>query len=142
MTKDKSLIQSCVDHINTAVDVDPWAKELVIEMGAEILKQLNNSNESSLTQKTLDVPDINVGDLISRQAVIDALTEYGNGRAVYISVEEAARRIEQLPSVQPDIIACADCKFWICHDRRCGYWNHGVKPLMWCSQAEGRTDEH
>lgn len=47
-----------------------------------------------------DVPDTNVGDMVSRQAAIDALTEYGNGRAVYISVEEAVRRIEQLPSAQ------------------------------------------
>ncbi|MBR2999581.1 MAG: hypothetical protein IKF39_01170 [Oscillospiraceae bacterium] len=56
MTKDKSRIQSCIDHVNTAVDVDPWAKELVAEMGKEILEQLNNSN-----------------DCISRQAAIDAL---------------------------------------------------------------------
>ena len=39
-------------------------------------------------------------DLTSKQAAIDALSEYGNGRAVYISVEEAVRRIEQLPSAQ------------------------------------------
>ena len=80
-------------------------------------------------------------DLIDRQAAIDALTEYGNGQVVYISVEEAVRRIEQLPSAQPDIIACGDCKHWICHDRRCGYWNHGVKPLDWCCHGERRTDE-
>ena len=47
-------------------------------------------------------------DLISRQAAIDALTEYGNGRAVYISVEEAVRRIEQLPSAQPER-TCVNC---------------------------------
>ena len=41
-------------------------------------------------------------DAISRQAAIDALTEYGNGRTVYIGVEEAIRRIEQLPSAQPE----------------------------------------
>ena len=46
-----------------------------------------------------------------------------------------------LPSAQPEIIACGDCKHWICHDRRCGYWNHGVKPLEWCCHAERRTDE-
>ena len=40
-------------------------------------------------------------DPIERQDAIDALTEYGNGRAVYISVEEAVRRIEQLPFAQP-----------------------------------------
>ena len=40
-------------------------------------------------------------ELISRQQAIDALTEYGNGRAVFISVGEAVIRIEQLPSAQP-----------------------------------------
>lgn len=44
-------------------------------------------------------------------------------------------------SAQPEIIACGDCKHWICHDRRCEYWNHGVKPLDWCSYAERKTDE-
>ena len=39
-----------------------------------------------------------------------------------------------------EIIACGDCKHWICHDRRCGYWNHGVKPLDYCSRAERRED--
>jgi hypothetical protein len=40
--------------------------------------------------------------LIDADAAIDALTEYGNGRAVYIGVEEAVRRIEQLPSAQSE----------------------------------------
>ena len=42
-----------------------------------------------------------MSDLISRQAAIEALTEYGNGRAVFISVGEAVIRIEQLPPIQP-----------------------------------------
>ena len=41
--------------------------------------------------------------LIDADAAIESLTEYGNGRAVYIGVEEAVRRIEQLPSIQPDL---------------------------------------
>ena len=44
-----------------------------------------------------------MGKLIDADAAIESLTEYGNGRAVYISVEEAVRRIEQLPSAQPDL---------------------------------------
>lgn len=49
--------------------------------------------------------------------------------------------IADAPTIaQPEIIACGDCKHWICHDRRCGYWNHGVKPLDWCCHAERRTD--
>ena len=42
-----------------------------------------------------------MSDTISRQAAIDRLTEYGNGRAVYISVGEAIIRMEQLPPIQP-----------------------------------------
>lgn len=56
-----------------------------------------------------------MSDLIDRQAAIDALTEYGNGRAVYISVGEVVRRIEQLPSAQPgeDIrVMCGECDAW------------------------------
>lgn len=49
--------------------------------------------------------------------------------------------ISDLPSAQPDIIACGDCKHYIPHDKRCGYWNHGVKPLEWCCHAERRTDD-
>ena len=49
--------------------------------------------------------------------------------------------LRRLPSAQPEIIACGDCKHWICHDRRCGFWNHGVKPLDWCCHAERRDDE-
>ena len=52
----------------------------------------------------------------------------------------ARKLIEQAPTIEPEIIRCKDCKHWICHDRRCGYWNHGVKPLDWCCYAERRTD--
>lgn len=40
---------------------------------------------------------------------------------------------------EPEIIACGDCKHYICHERRCGYWNHGVKPLEWCCHGEERN---
>lgn len=40
-----------------------------------------------------------------------------------------------------ELIHCKDCKHWICHDRRCGCWNHGVKMLDWCCHAERRTNE-
>jgi hypothetical protein len=109
MTKDKSRIQSCIDHINTAIDVDPWAKELVIEMGAEILKQLNNSNQEVK----------NANDAISRQAAIDALSlgkeilsrvlddvdVVGTDREKYSFglglIEASINDIEELPSIQP-----------------------------------------
>jgi len=39
------------------------------------------------------------------------------------------------------IVHCKDCKHWIRHDRRCGYWNHGVKPIDWCCHGERKDDE-
>jgi len=81
-----------------------------------------------------------MSDLISRQAAIAEfscceLTPDGGIDANY-----AIDFLKCMPSAQPEIIACGDCKYWICHDRRCGYWNHGVKPLDWCCHAERRTD--
>ena len=100
-----------------------------------------------------------VGDLISREAAIEAIKEdkidltdpnvvavfktTGDFEKVETQVMTCDRHIKilkDLPSAQPDIVACGDCKHWICHDRRCGYWNHGVKPLDWCCHAERRTD--
>lgn len=133
MTKDKSRIQSCIDHINTAVDVDPWAKELVAEMGKEVLKYA----------KDINVPN---NDCISRQAAIEVVRKYNESHMILkgkpiLGAVSMMIELEDLPPVQPDIIACGDCKHYIPHDKRCGYWNHGVKPLEWCSQAERRTDD-
>lgn len=86
-----------------------------------------------------------MSDLIDRQAAIETLFDmngkYDEDGYGWIIRADACRRIDALPSVQPEIIACGDCIHWICHDRRCGYWNHGVKPIDWCRHAERRTDE-
>lgn len=85
-------------------------------------------------------------DLISRQAAIEVVHKYNEshmrlkGKPILGAVSMMIE-LEDLPPVQQDIIACGDCKYYIPHDQRCGYWNHGVKPLMWCSQAERRWME-
>jgi hypothetical protein len=38
------------------------------------------------------------------------------------------------------IVRCKDCKYWIAHDKRCVYLNHGFAPNMWCCHGERRTD--
>lgn len=43
-------------------------------------------------------------DTIYRQAAINKITEYGDSAIVYISVEEAKRRLEQLPPAQSEPI--------------------------------------
>ena len=87
--------------------------------------------------------------LIDADAAVESLTEYGNGRAVYIGVEEAVRRIEQLPSAQPDIIRCKDCKWYGRADKRRFY--RGMDCLQkridtivpdrdFCSRAERKKN--
>ena len=79
-------------------------------------------------------------DLISRQAAIDALTEYGNGRAVFISVGEAVIRIEQLPPIQPEIVRCKDCKYLeMTKLHHCIAFNlDGVEAEFFCGFAKRR----
>ena len=40
--------------------------------------------------------------LIDADVAIDEITEYGSGNTIYMSVVELKRRIEQLPSAQPE----------------------------------------
>ena len=81
---------------------------------------------------------------IDADAAIDALTEYGNGRAVYIGVEEAVRRIEQLPSAQPEVIRCKDCKYSRFFDPCFYCYEMGGEIIVpengFCFKAERRED--
>ena len=57
-----------------------------------------------------------MSDLISRQAAIDALKGcYCGGEDLcgepWIYEDHAIKAIEQLPSAQPEIIRCKDCKY-------------------------------
>lgn len=169
MIKDKSLIQSCIDHINTAIDVDPWAKELVAEMGKEILKaQLSKEDTTS--------------DCISRQEAIDIchknydgiLDFRSDGWTVASSFEDI---INSVPSVQPytdeeiqkmqdmeqaeiekafelgqesakaEIVRCKDCRHsehWYGDKSRCFLWHEeGIDVFEdgFCNYAERRTDD-
>ena len=31
-----------------------------------------------------------------------------------------------------EIVRCKDCMYWVAHDKRCVYLNHGFAPNMWC----------
>lgn len=87
-----------------------------------------------------------MSDTIDRQAAIEGLYSIlfdDEMRPTMVSAKQADKIIDvvrKLPDTEPEIIACGDCKYWICHDRRCGYWNHGVKVIDWCSHAERREE--
>lgn len=84
-------------------------------------------------------------DLISRQAAIDA-TWRETGYTDPINVATAIRgRIEALPSTQPELIRCKDCKHWRSNTEFCSTFTelnvaHRMPPNGFCSCAERRDE--
>ena len=77
-------------------------------------------------------------DLISRQAAIDATKKHYRAHDNDL-LELIAFDIEQLPSVQPDIIRCRNCKFASGDSRICMKFDHSpIGELDFCSFAERR----
>ena len=106
-----------------------------------------------------DVSDTNVGDMVSRQAVKDWLLKWEG----YIDMDTIARMqcrvidirphrkkdVEQLPSAEPEIICCKDCKYvstdatccFVCNRDGMGLKPYNVYHDDFCSYAERRTHE-
>ena len=75
-------------------------------------------------------------DLISRKAAIDALKD------ATFDFEACKIVLEQLPSAEPDIIRCRNCKFASGDSRICMKFGHSpIGELDFCAWAERRTDE-
>lgn len=84
-------------------------------------------------------------DLISRQAAIDAITQYlGRIKRDFKQWEGTARIIlDHVPSAQPEIIHCKDCVHHI-DGFFCRQANHHTSDKEHCAsvfRAERRTDE-
>ena len=101
------------------------------------------------TQPTFDAMDtqynLPIGtDCISRQQAIDALRNYLVGKNVPCDGTLTARLIEnevvnKLPSAQPEIIRCRECKFASGDSRICMKFDHSpIGELDFCSFAERR----
>ena len=105
-------------------------------------------------------------DTIYRQAAIDAVAELASSMSVCISVDEchgmkrmqgmAVRALDDLPSAQPEIIRCKDCKHFhydmpyviqgvpVLGHEVCDFWGDGCKTSEngFCSYAERSEDAH
>ena len=88
-------------------------------------------------------------DYIGRQAAIDAVESVLN-TAVHIDeqvilengVNYICTMISRLPSAQPEIIRCRNCKFASGDSRICMKFGHSpIGELDFCAWAERRTDE-
>ena len=72
------------------------------------------------------------------------MCEFANDRGYCVKTGCTKRIIiNEVPKVNRDlveVVLCKDCKYWIAHDKRCVYLNHGFAPNMWCCHGERRTD--
>lgn len=101
-----------------------------------------------------------MSDLIDRQAAIDALERYKINDPMYgldeneqgwnEGLDTAIELLKELPSAQPEIIRCEDCKWYGRADKRRFYrgmdcLQHRIDTIIpdkdFCSRAERRTDE-
>lgn len=95
-------------------------------------------------------------DLISRRAAIDALDKRFDKIPMEQTTEilKLRKDLRELPSAQPEIIRCKDCKYYGCilysgtqfeYGKCFGHeesdYTFEVKPDDFCSRAERRTDE-
>ena len=79
-------------------------------------------------------------DAISRTAALDLIADYD------LSMGQVVRGIHALPSAQPEIIHCRDCKHHHYDNSGIPYcdridYGYGWKEDDFCSMAERRTDE-
>ena len=94
-----------------------------------------------------------MSDLISRQAVDDAIYDYS--RACDVDYAQIMEYIDKLPSAEPEITRCKDCGHFhydtpyviqgvpVLGHEVCDFWGDGCKTSEngYCSFAERRTDE-
>jgi len=103
-------------------------------------------------------------DTISRQAAIDAIEQmqipimrsvFEYEQFIFKGMSEALNAVKELPSAQPEIIRCKDCKHWKIGTENlscpnpavCGLhsfmhrFERASLPEDYCSWAERRTDE-
>ena len=45
-----------------------------------------------------------------------------------------------IESLERERIKCSHCKHYIRHDHKCGWWNHGVSNVDWCSYGKRREE--
>jgi hypothetical protein len=124
---------------------DRWEPQ---ELSKNSPKTLQNSTRKMETCNQLAT------DCISRKAAIDALVKairedpyYDSNEAINgLGVCDVRVILNDLPSAQPEIIRCKDCKWWSNDDyRECSSPNYDdgyVTPAgFYCGYAERRTDE-
>ena len=86
-------------------------------------------------------------DLISRAAAIrwvkTECNPYGKPSLDFESGKKVIKHLEQMPSAEPQIIRCKDCKWLDRFDDNeiwCGVWCNRTDDNAYCSYSERRQD--
>ena len=128
----RSKTLDALDCISRQAAIDAADRADYTGLAIEDVKRITDEVVKEIKQLPSAQPEITEKDV----------KKYCRKRCLVVLTSDLyAEMKERWSSVQPDIIACGDCKHWINHDRRCGYWNHGVRIIDWCSRAERREDE-
>lgn len=129
------------DHLHPFGEPFGWTEEEIQKHGLrELLKEVDNKND----------------DLFRRESVINEINDVANmrpyrvvgERETYSSYNEGwtdglnqlEANINALPSAQPEIVRCKDCKHW---GKRglCEKWDYYINNEdFYCGCAERRTD--
>ena len=107
-----------------------------------------------------------MNDLISRHSAIEAIeqmqmpimrSEFPEEQFVFTGMSEALQAIKELPSAQPEIIRCKDCRWWdkyddwdngYCMAAKHGYWSEHWEIIIrrtykgdfYCADAEPKGE--
>ena len=154
--KVSEAVRMAVEALKRETSGDAIDRQAAIRIASGYCHPANVAKElAKLPSVQPDVPDTNVGDLISRQAAIDIchknydgiLDFRSDGWTVASSFEDI---INSVPSVQPGIIHCRDCisyqegidingkPFTRCNGSVRTYGH--TLPDWYCADAERRTD--
>ena len=158
----QSARQSAGAGFKENVDMDELiSKKAVIEAIEKARANVGHNLERSIGKSIIEILDdvgedvgklpsalgtnlAEVGtDCISRQAAIDLLKQMRkDGDMIPREGKDVFARIRKLPSAQPDIIRCRNCKFASGDSRICMQFGHSpIGELDFCAWAERRTDE-
>lgn len=158
----QSARQSAGAGFKENVDMDELiSKRAVIEAIGKARANVGHNLERSIGKSIIEILDdvgedvgklpsalgtnlAEVGtDCISRQAAIDLLKQMRkDGDMIPWEGKDVFARIRKLPSAQPDIIRCRNCKFASGDSRICMQFGHSpIGELDFCAWAERRTDE-
>ena len=157
MTKAEAIsqLQERIDLINKDyfdLQLDKYAEAL--EMAIEALNQFAGVDKKVsaegqegdlITSAQPDVPDIYAGDMIYRQAAVDAIDALHDKPNAWL--DYAVDAVMALPSAQPEIVRCKDCEYgeqdevgrWFCRGIGCQIGSEDGSG--YCADAERRNDE-